>query len=281
VKVFRNAVDRFCYNHPRFGIPNLMLIIIAGQALVYLMDLFSSSTFSAILTFSRSAIFRGEIWRLVSFVFVPPSSGSLGLIGVALTLYFYFFIGTTLERQWGSGRFTCYYLVGMLVNIVAGLIVGYTDMYYINMSLFLVFASLYGDIQFLVMFLIPVKARWLGWADLVLFLVGIVTSRFPYNLLPLVALAYFILFFGEEALELLPRSWQGKWLNHRRKQNNVVNFQKAARKIQKEKNYLHKCEVCGRTDTDYPDLEFRYCSRCEGYHCYCMDHINNHQHHTE
>ena len=42
--------------------------------------------------------------------------------------------------------------------------------------------------------------------------------------------------------------------------------------------YTHKCTVCGKTDVDSPDLEFRYCSRCNGYHCYCQEHISNHTH---
>ena len=61
----------------------------------------------------------------------------------------------------------------------------------------------------------------------------------------------------------------------------AINFKKAVREQRREKGYNHRCEVCGRTDTDFPDLQFRYCSKCEGYHCFCQDHISNHQHFLE
>ena len=48
--------------------------------------------------------------------------------------------------------------------------------------------------------------------------------------------------------------------------------------VKQRKGYLHKCSVCGVTDTDNPNMEFRYCSRCNGYYCYCEDHISNHSH---
>ncbi|MBR4098714.1 MAG: hypothetical protein IKK44_01845, partial [Clostridium sp.] len=58
----------------------------------------------------------------------------------------------------------------------------------------------------------------------------------------------------------------------------TINFKKAQREVQERKGYLHKCTVCGVTDADDPDMEFRYCSKCNGYYCYCMNHINDHVH---
>ena len=43
----------------------------------------------------------------------------------------------------------------------------------------------------------------------------------------------------------------------------------------------HKCAVCGRTELDAPDLEFRYCSKCAGDHEYCSEHLYTHTHVTE
>ena len=128
--------------------------------------------------------------------------------------------------------------------------------------------------QVLFMFIIPIKIKWLAIVDAVLFAAGILMGRFPMNLLPVVALLNYVLFFGDWLF-----AYFGKEKRQQRK--NTINFKTEQRRIHQEmksKPYNRKCEVCGRTDTAYPDLEFRYCSRCEGYHCYCMDHINDHIH---
>ena len=279
MKFLTDAIDRFCRKHPRFGISNLMLYIVIGNVAVYLMDLFSNSTFSSILIFSRNAILRGEVWRLLTFVFVPTSGGSgfSGIFFFAITLYFYYFIGSAIEQQWGSGRFTCFYLTGMLISILFGMIAGTTDIYYVNMSMFFALATLYPNLQFLLFFIIPVKAKWLAWLDAAMFLYeSIFVLSFPYSLLPLTAIVNYLLFFGGDLFDWLRRALG---LHTRPKHNrNTVNFKKEAKRITKEQGYLHKCAVCGRTDVSDPELEFRYCSKCAGYHCYCMDHINSHIH---
>lgn len=276
MKSLNKLIDRFCYKHPRFGIPNLMLYMIIGNALVYILDEFSSYTFSSIISFYLPAIARGEIWRLITFIFVPESHSNF--LFFALTLYFYYFIGSALEREWGSGKFTVFYLLGVVLNIVVGLFTGYANMFYVNMSLFFAFASLYPDLQFLLFFIIPVKAKWLAWIDAAFFALMILTNLFSGNwpgaLLAVVAILNYLIFFWDSLSYLAKRS-------HYSRSKTAVNFKQSVNKVKQQKGYLHKCAVCGRTDTDYPDLEFRYCSKCKGYYCYCIDHINNHVHITE
>ena len=103
---------------------------------------------------------------------------------------------------------------------------------------------------------------------------GIVTTVFPYNLLPVVAVLNFFLFCGGDLLRMLPRRPSARTVNFRRESERI-------RRGQRDQLYHHKCAVCGRTDVSNPELEFRYCSRCAGYHCFCQDHINNHIHFTE
>ncbi len=275
MRALSNAIDRFCYRHPRFGIPNLMLYIVIGNVLVFVLDLVSGNTCSAMLYFSRYQILHGEVWRLLTFLIVPQSHR---IINFVLSALLYYFVGSALERQWGAGRFTCYYLIGVVVNIIFGLIAGYSSNYYLNMSLFFAFATLFPDVRFLLFYIIPVKAKWLAWLDAAFFLLEILTTSFPANLLPLVAILNYLIFFGEDLYE-----WVCGKLGRsaRRAKRNTMNFKKETKRIQKEKGYLHKCAVCGRTDADYPDLEFRYCSKCKGYYCYCMDHINSHIHITD
>lgn len=285
------AIDRFCYKHPNFGIPNLMLLIIGGNVLVYLMDMVSNYTFSSVLSFLPYAIFRGQIWRLVTFIVVPEASSNL--IFFAITLYFYYFIGTQLERQWGTARFNIFYFSGVILSIVTGLAIAALNggvnctfetatMYYVNMSLFFSFATLYPDMQVLLFFIIPIKVKYLAWLDGALFAFQIIQylihGHFIFALLPVVALLNYFIFFGSDLLSSARRTTNRVKHQHSAQ---TVNFKKAVKQAQQHKGYLHKCCVCGRTDQDFPNLEFRYCSRCSGYRCYCMDHINNHVHVTE
>ena len=276
MKFLSEWVDRFCARHRRFGISNLMLYIVIGNVLVFLMDSFSNGTFSALLYFNRWAILHGQIWRLVTFLFVPD--GYSNLLFFALGMYFYWFIGSALEREWGSGKFTMFYLIGAGMNLLFGLITGYASMTFMNLSLFFAFATLYPNLQFLLFFIIPVKAKWLAWFDAALFalsvLLRLIQLDFLGALLPLVAILNYFIFFWDDISYVIKRG-------RRSTSRQTMNFKQSVHKVKQQKGYLHKCAVCGRTDTDYPDLEFRYCSKCKGYYCYCIDHINNHVHITD
>ena len=106
-------LDRFCFRHPRLGIPGLMRYIVIGTVLVYLLDMFSRGAASNLLCFHSGAILSGQVWRLITFIFVPYSSGIFFFL---ITLYFYYFIGTALEREWGSQKFTVFYFFGVVLN---------------------------------------------------------------------------------------------------------------------------------------------------------------------
>lgn len=291
-------LDRFCYEHPRLAIPNLMLIIVAGTAVVYLLDMFSGSvSFSSLISFAPYAILHGQIWRLITFIFVPMNSNPIFFI---LSLYFYYFIGSALEREWGSVKFTVFYAMGVLLNILAGFLTYFpmsalfghaarslvtSSITYINLSLFFAFATLYPDLQMLLFFIIPIKVKWLAWIDAALFAWSILSSLYSVFawgvsamtgvIVPLIAILNYLLFFWSDMMDSLGRAVQRL---HYRTSRQTIDFKQAAHRVQKQKGYLHKCAVCGKTDTEYPDMEFRYCSKCNGYYCYCMDHINNHVH---
>lgn len=303
-------LDRFCRKHSNFGIRNLMLYIVGGNILVYLLDMISSIPLSSLLAFSPYAILHGQVWRLITFIFVPMDSNPFFLI---LSLYFYWWVGTTLEREWGTAKFTVYYGIGILMNIVAGLLVYFpmaisitnnvtaqlagtpelvqealgqilpylytADIGYLNMSLFFAFATLFPDLQVLIFFILPVKVKWLGWLDAIFFVVSILASAISLDwtgvVIPLVAILNYILFFWSDILGFF--RYQRRRAKHQNSKQ-TINFKQATREAQQHKGYIHKCAVCGKTDTDYPDEEFRYCSQCDGYYCYCSEHIHNHAH---
>ena len=135
-------------------------------------------------------------------------------------------------------------------------------------------------------FIIPLKMKYLAWFYFVITILQVVFTSFPYNLFPIFALLNYFLFFGSSILGILPDFMQPRSGSRkkafgdfgRKKEKPNPNWADGYRSKSGEKPYRHKCTVCGRTDTDYPNLEFRYCSKCNGYYCYCIDHINNHAH---
>ena len=272
----RSKIEEFCRKHPNFGIPNLMRYIVIANAVFWVMGAINPVLMNYML-FNPALILRGQIWRLISFVFIPPSTGVLAFIA----FYFYYWIGSTLEQQWGTGQFTIYFFTGVILTILYGFLIYFItgrsvslSSTYIFLSMFFSFAALFPDMQVLFMFIIPVKMKYLALVDAGFFLLSVITTPFPENLLPVVAVLNFLIFCGGELKNLLPR----------RQSKSTINFKRESARIRREESqklYTHKCAVCGRTDADYPNLEFRYCSRCVGYHCFCADHINNHIHFTE
>ncbi len=278
------AVERFCAKHPKFGIANLMRYIVFGTVIVYVLYFITQGTALTYLAFNPVLFLHGQVWRIVSFLFVPNTYGPIWLL---IELYFYYFVGNALERQWGKGKFTTFYLSGAVLTIIVTLIVYFATghsvsiggTYYINMSMFFAFASLYPDYPVLLFFVLPIRMKWLAWADLVMFGIAIVMGAMSGSLisilLPLVAIGNYLLFFGADLWEVLTTRLRFRKGQRGRR---PPKLHQAAQKISQEKGYLHKCTICGRTDSDNPGLEFRYCSKCSGYRCYCIDHINNHTH---
>lgn len=272
-----NRIERFCYDHPGFGIKNLMMYISIANVAFWILGAINRP-FLSYLSFDAAAILHGQLWRLVTFMLYPPSTGLLAFIA----FYFYYWVGSTLEQYWGSGQFTIYFFSGVILTILYGFIIYFItgmsvrlDSQYIYLSMFFSFAALFPDMQVLFLYIIPIKMKYLAIVDAVFFALAVITNPFPVNLLPIVAVLNFFIFCGGDLLYHIRPA---------RASRSTVNFRKESRRIRREqqsKLYTHKCAVCGRTDADYPDLEFRYCSRCQGYHCFCIDHINNHIHFTE
>jgi len=289
LKNLRRRFNRFCFEHRNKGIPNLMLYISLGCALVYLMTQFTQNTLLySLLIFDREAILHGQVWRLISY---PLTFYNNNLLLMAVALFCYYSIGRAMENIWGTLRFNLFYFCGILMmDIWCMIFGGRADVTYLNLSLFLSYATMFPDAQFLLFFIIPIKAWIFALFDLLLVVFSLLADPFPYNFFSIISLANYFLFFGKDVLNVVPMSWRanarrafGK-KNYAPKQERpkVVPFPKAgsyeATTAKPQAPYTHKCTVCGRTDVSDPDLEFRYCSRCSGYHCYCEDHISNHTH---
>jgi membrane associated rhomboid family serine protease len=292
LKNLRTKFERFCYQNRNKGIPNLMLYVTLGSAIVYLLSMFDqSSTLYNALCFDRELILRGQVWRLFTYAFTFDGGH---ILITAIGLFCYYTLGRAMESLWGTLRFNLFYLTGIvLMDIFCLIFGGWADITYLNMSLFLAYATLFPDTRFLLLYFIPVKAWVFALFDLALTLYNVVMltsiGLFPYSLFPLVAIANYFLFFGKDVCNVIPLSWRMKLRKLFRRKSTYTNQEKPPIQFYRtapdnkdrgkaKPSYTHRCTVCGRTDVSHPELEFRYCSRCTGYHCYCEEHISNHTH---
>ena len=289
MKDLRRRFNRFCFQHRSKGIPNLMMYISLGCALVYLMTQISQNALLySLLVFDRGAILQGQVWRLITY---PLTFYNSNLLLMAVALFCYYSLGRAMENIWGTLRFNLFYFCGIvMMDIWCMIFGGRADVTYLNLSLFLSYATMFPDSQFLLFFIIPIKAWIFALVDLLLVVYSLLADPFPYNFFSVISLANYFLFFGSDVLNVLPMSWR---MNARRlfkkkayapkqEKPKVIPFPHAgsyeATTATPKAPYTHKCTICGRTDVSNPELEFRYCSRCSGYHCYCEDHINSHSH---
>ncbi len=272
------------------GIPNLMRYMIALNILGSLLGIVNSSLYTSFLMLDFQAIFHGQIWRLVTFMLYPSlsiGSGVINLIFYAIMLYLYYFIGSTLERVWGTFRFNLYYFSGIFLTILATLIyylifgvsfglqgfaIEPANLDYLNQAMFLTFAFLFPDTQFLFQFVIPIKAKWLGLVYLGLSVFELVNSVMRADYYPAVLIAAALINFVFYYVQ--GRHPQGVKVTVKQKKRK----REYQRKSREPSGPRHRCAICGRTERDDPRLEFRYCSKCEGNYEYCSDHLFTHTH---
>lgn len=278
---FLNKLER---KFGKFAIQNLMLYIMMGQTIVLFFTLLTNSTMLVeFLYFNPLLIIKGQIWRLFSFIFIPNTFSPIFFLFAA---FLYYSIGSALERTWGEFKFNMYYLLGMLFNMIGLLIVQlifyrpeflasqfYISTFssitiYLNLSLFLAYAALYPDVEFLLYMIIPVKVKYLAFIDVLLLAYEFITGDIASRVLIVVSLLNFFIFFGSQLLRSRPTATQRQFKaqNRELKQGPPI------------KVAFHKCTVCGKTELTDPDMEFRYCSKCNGNYEYCMDHLHNHEH---
>lgn len=189
-------LNKLEWKYGRFAIPNLMLAIVIGMFTMYVAELmFPQIDLSSYFAFDRNLLFQGQIWRLISFVVLPLRSH---LLFILLSLYFYYMIGSALERTWGSFKFNIYYLCGMIGTILGGMITGHAENSYLNLSLFFAFAALFPETEIRLFFLIPIKIKYLAMLDGVFFLYILIIGSGSDRAAILASLINFFLFFGKD-----------------------------------------------------------------------------------
>lgn len=291
-----NLIDRMERSKlGRFGIPGLMKYVIAINLIGTILNLVNPNFYFEYLRLDVNAVLHGQVWRLLTFVLCPSDmiSGNtfVNLVWFAVWAFVYYSIGTNLERMWGTFRFNLFYLGGLfwfvLMTFVfyfvmrAGVLQSaYVDylvfdgmMEYLNQTLFLAFAFTFPNAQILFYFVIPVKAKWFSIVYLVMdgwtMIVCLRNGMFYSALILLAFLLNFFLFY------LMGRGSSSPRQVYQQKKRQAEYKRKAA---PKQMGPRHRCVVCGRTELDAPQLEFRFCSKCEGNFEYCSDHIFTHEH---
>lgn len=284
-----NFLDKMERKLGRYAIRNLMKYIIGVYIAGALISVVNPLLYYEYLSLNVEAVMKGQIWRLVTFILEPMGSlrGGASLFFFLITLYFYWILGTNLENAWGTFRFNVYYVSGILLNIIAAvityLVTGdastglYFGLNYINESLLLAYCAMYPDFQVLLMFVLPIKLKYLG-----IFYGGFVAlqiiqnaaaGNFTFAIAIVVALLNFIWFFFST------RNYRQRFTARRRRMRFENEQRTAERGFNRGKGIArHKCAICGRTELDNPNLEFRFCSKCDGNYEYCNEHLFTHQH---
>ncbi|WP_101877207.1 rhomboid family intramembrane serine protease [Lachnoclostridium edouardi] len=268
---FFNKMER---KYGRYAIPNLMNYIVGLYILGMAFQWFAPDFYYQYLSLNAQAILKGQVWRIVTFIIRPPFYDPLSN---ALMIYLYYSLGRTLEMVWGAFKFNVYFFMGMAGHVIAAIVIylGFhqiwlLDTQYLNMSLFFAFAMTFPNLQFLLFFVVPIKAKWMALIYGVDAIYGLVMGNGAARCaiaLSLLNFAVFYLMTGK-LNKVNPREIKRK---HQ--------FQSQV-KMKPQGQTHHKCAVCGRTEKDGDDLEFRYCSKCAGNYEYCQDHLYTHKHVT-
>ena len=278
-----NWLDKLERKLGRFAIPNLTVYLLAGYVIgfgvMYLMpDLLGW------LTLEPALIVRGQVWRLVSWVLIPPTRYPLSLLFLILL---YYSLGTALERTWGTFRYNVYIFSGLIFTVLGVFILyavyffgfhvelplslaGMVSTNYITMSIFLAFAAIYPEMEVYLYFILPIKMKWMAlvYAAMALyyFIRGGIVTRVAIG----ASLLNFVIFFlsSRNMRRFSPKERVRK-AKFKRQSAPHMHYSNGAK---------HRCAVCGRTELDDPCLEFRFCSKCNGNYEYCQDHLFTHEH---
>ena len=267
----------------KYAIPNLMIYLIAAYCIGFVIYTVNPN-FMLMLTLSPYHILHGQVWRLITWILMPTDTRVFSLLIMALL---YYQLGSALERSWGTFRFNVYIFGGMLFTVIGAFILygiyaaagtGSLETIslissltfttnYINLTIFLAFAVMYPEMQILLFFIIPVKMKWMAVVYAVLIAINLILTSWGGRIM---SILNFLIFF------LSTR-------NYRRVSPKEIHRKQVFKAQMREPRRgsmvtKHKCAVCGRTELDDPNLEFRFCSKCDGNYEYCQDHLFTHQH---
>ena len=268
-----NWLDKLESKFGRYAIRNLPLYIVMLYAIGAVLNILTKGSYYYYVALNPYMILHGQIWRLLGFLIVPPNAS---LIFIIFVLMFYYSIGESLVQVWGAFRFNMYILIGVLATIVASFIVYFIypstmifmDTFYLNLSMFLAYATIFPEMRVYLYGILLLKVKWMAWFDVALLVWQFVVGGLGARIAIVVSLLNFLLFYFSSR-------------NYKKVSPKEIHRKRAYRKassVASNKPYRHKCAVCGKTELDDPNLEFRYCSKCNGNYEYCNEHLFTHTH---
>lgn len=279
----------------KYAIKNISIVLIALYACGYMISLVNASALNYFTLDPYRILFKGQVWRLVSWLIIPP--GGFNFLTL-LMLYFYYYIGTILERTWGTYRYNLYLLQGMIFTIAGAFaLMGYMYLfqadvvavngaenlfavlssmfstYYVNMSIYLAFACTFPDMQVLLFFILPIKIKVIGIIYSLLLIYEFIAG---YGNAVLTAANRFVI--GASMMNFLIFFFTRRNMMHLSPKQ-IKRRQEFKHDVKKSTPVTrHKCAICGRTEESNPELEFRFCSKCDGNYEYCQEHLFTHTH---
>jgi len=259
-------LDRLERTFGRWALPGLSLYLVIGQVGVYLLAMMGRLNLTLIMLVPE-LVRRGEPWRLVSFLFLPPNTN---FVFIVFAWWMFYLMGSALEAYWGVFRYNVFLLLGYLLTVGLALLqpVAVVSNEFLAGSVFLAFAYLNPEFEIMLFFILPLKIRWLALLAWAIYAATFVMGTWASRLQIIAAVGNFFIFFGRDL-------WlHAGVISRRRRLASAGRAQRAA----DEDEPLHRCRICGKTDRSDPQLDFRYCSKCAGAQCYCPDHIFNHEH---
>lgn len=278
-----NWLDKLERKLGRYSIPNLTVYLLAGYVIGFAIIYFMPGLLNWI-TLEPGLILRGQFWRIISWVLIPPSTN---LISLAFLILLYYSLGSALERTWGTFRYNVYIFSGILFTVAAAFLlygflyfrygvafplasVGIISTNYITMSIFLAFAAIYPDMEVLLYFILPIKMKWMALVYAAMAVYYFIQGGIATRVVIAASLLNFIIFFlsSRSKGRFGPRE-QARRAKFKKQSGPHMTYAGGAR---------HRCAVCGRTELDDPNLEFRFCSKCRGNYEYCQDHLFTHEH---
>ncbi|MCR5510477.1 MAG: hypothetical protein K6F54_05970 [Lachnospiraceae bacterium] len=283
-------MSQFERRFAKYAIRNLPLVMIICYAVGYAIR-YINPDFLMFLNLDPYKIVHGQVWRVITWLLVPPTDNNL--FWIILMLFCYYSIGVSLERTWGTFMFNVYIFSGILLTLVGAFVIlgiayliggglyaavysqyvaAVFSTYYINMSILLAFAMTFPDAMFLFMLFIPVKAKWMAIVYLVILLIQFITGGLFVRVALGMALLNFAIFYftNRKGLGIKPVQMQSRTRTPKPVKRDLTRSSGIVTR--------HKCAICGRTEQDVPDMQFRFCTKCEGNYEYCEDHLYTHSH---
>jgi hypothetical protein len=258
-------LDRLERRFPTAGVPNVTLALILAQISVYIISKANPQILEAFYLIP-DRVLEGQVWRLISFLAVPPLMNPFFAF---FFWYLFYLMGNSLEHFWGAFRYNIFLLVGYVATVGVSFLVpdAHSSNGFLQGSVFLAFAFLNPDFLLYILFILPVKIKYLALIQWIVYAYNLIFGDWITRLLVLASVCNYLLFFWSDIKDRIKTG-------RRHMTSQAARFSQT----RPEKEPFHRCVVCGITDISHPDIDFRYCTQCAGTPGYCSEHLPGHQH---